>query len=546
MSDPRTEHIFKGVCASPGLAVGPLVRVSPVLKSAGHRKLSPAQERARLQQALQTARQELTALSDNEGGEVAAILEFQIEMAGDDELLQDTTQRIDDGAAAADAWWACLETHIEDYRGADDEYFQARTADLTDLRDRVAASLGVLVEDHAHAPAGAILLDDEFTPTRFLALDCEALGGLALSHGSTTSHVAMLARARGFPMITGLGEQPPETLQAILDAGDGILITDPEPATLNVYSDRADEWRRQEAQAREALNLPAVTRDGTRVATMINVDHPGAVPDEVLAAADGVGLMRTEFLYMNDGGAPDEASQYRIYTDLLDRLDGRPCVIRTFDVGGDKPVAGLTAVDESNPFLGLRGIRLSLESPDLFRLQVRALLRAAAGRPLKVMLPMIATPSEYREAREFFAAELAQLRTEGAAAEMPPLGIMVETPACAITIDAFDAPFYSIGSNDLTQYVMAASRDGGGRVAALNRPGQPAVQRLIEAVVQHGRRQDRPVSLCGDMGSDPDMIGALLDLGLDCLSVAPAALGRVKLAVRQHPSGRDQRPENHA
>jgi len=252
----------------------------------------------------------------------------------------------------------------------------------------------------------------------------------------------------------------------------------------------------------------------------------------VLAAADGVGLMRTELLFLQDPGQPpDEEAQYHAYRGLLRRLDGKPCTIRTLDVGGDKPVAGISAAGESNPFLGLRGIRLTLEKPAVFRPQIRALLRAAASGPLKVMLPMVALPAEHEEALALFRAELAALREAGTPAALPEIGIMVETPAAALAIDTFDAAFYSIGSNDLIQYVMAAARDGGGRLAALQDPRAPAVLRLIRGVVEHGRRTGRPVSLCGDMASDPDLVKALIDAGRECLSVAPAAVGRVKLAL---------------
>lgn len=550
MNDSRPERDFRGVCASQGLVIGPLVRVSPVLKDTKRHRQRPDQEWERLKSALQTARRELTALAENEDSQVAEILEFQVEMLGDEELAQESLERIGAGMSAAEAWWACLEAHIEGYRGEEDEYFRARSADLIDLRDRVAVLLGVLDARGVDAPAGAILLDEDFTPTRFLGLDCDAVGGIALTQGSTTSHVAMLARARGVPMVTGLGdaetEGPRETSAAILDAKDGVLITDPGESTLGRYTQRFNEWRRQEAEARQALTRPAVTLDGNTVTVMVNVDHPGAITDELLSASDGVGLMRTEFLYMGDR-QPDEETQYRTYVELLDRCNGKPCVIRTLDIGGDKPVRGFTVPLETNPFLGLRGIRLTLETPELFRPQVRALLRAAAGRSfLKVMLPMVATPSEYDEAKAFFRQELANLTADGFAAEMPPLGIMVETPASAIAVDTFDAAFYSIGSNDLTQYVMAASRDGVGRVAALNDPAQPAVLRLIEAVLRHGREVRRPVSLCGDMGSDPGMIGTLLNLGLDCLSVAPAALGHVKLAIQRFRGDRENRTQTHA
>ena len=215
------------------------------------------------------------------------------------------------------------------------------------------------------------------------------------------------------------------------------------------------------------------------------------------------------------------------------KLGGKPAIIRTLDIGGDKPLPHLGIEAEANPFLGLRGIRLCLARPELFKPQVRALLRAAPGRALRVMLPMVATSGEIAQTREIFAACLAELQREGKPAALPPLGIMVETPAAAIAIDQLDADFYSIGSNDLTQYVMAAARDASGPVAALNDPRHPAVVRLIAQVVRHGLESGRPVSLCGDMASDTGLLAILLQAGLRKISVAPAALGRVKLALSQ-------------
>ena len=237
---------------------------------------------------------------------------------------------------------------------------------------------------------------------------------------------------------------------------------------------------------------------------------------------------------------PGEDEQCASYLGLLRRLGaGKPCIVRTLDIGADKPVPGLGLAAEQNPFLGLRGLRLCLERPDLFRPQVRALLRAAASGPsLKVMLPMVSVAAEVEEARAFFLACLADLEAEGVPAAMPPLGVMVETPAAALAPDLLRADFLSIGSNDLTQYVMAAARDAGGRVGALNDPRAPAVLRLIASVVRHGRETGVPVSLCGDMASDPGGLEALLGLGLRRVSVAPAALGRVKLAVSEFSAAR--------
>jgi phosphoenolpyruvate-protein phosphotransferase (PTS system enzyme I) len=247
------------------------------------------------------------------------------------------------------------------------------------------------------------------------------------------------------------------------------------------------------------------------------------------ASCDGIGLVRTEFLF-HGGELPDEESQYRVYRKLAEWAAGKPVTIRTLDAGGDKPIPGLTIEGESNPFLGVRGIRLSLAKPSVLRTQLRALCRAAAHGAVEIMLPMVAVPDELATARLYLDEEVSALRAEGIACRRPPLGIMVEVPAAAIAVDKFDADFFSIGSNDLTQYVMAAARDVGA-VATLNDPTNAAVLRLITQVAAHGHATARKVSLCGDAGSQPNLIPRLLQAGLRALSVATPAIARTKAAI---------------
>ena len=534
---PRSaaERSYRGQPASPGLAMGALVRLAAPLPAAGETVESAGAEKVRLEAAIARAKGELAVLIAATDAMGADILEFQRELLDDAALAEGAYAAIAGGSGAGAAWRAAIEDQIAAYASADDDYFRARAGDLADLRDRVSAALaGDAGKACEQLPNGAIVLTDDLTPSRFLALDWRRLGGAALTGGSRASHVAMLARARGVPLLTGLqGEPVGLAEEAVLDAQDGVLVVSPNAGTRVLYAKRIAAAQDQHRRALAALEQPAVTPAGQRIEVMVNVDDPGAVADEILAASDGVGLMRTEFLFIGRPRLPTEDEQYAAYVRILDRLGGKPVIIRTLDVGGDKPLPGVAIEAETNPFLGLRGIRLCLEKPELFRPQVRALLRAGVNRALRVMLPMIATAEELAETRQVFADCLAELRARGVPAELPPLGIMVETPAAAIAIDLLDAAFYSIGSNDLTQYVMAAARDSGGRVAALNDPGHPAVIRLIKHVVAHGQAEARPVSLCGDMASDPALLRRLLATGLTRLSVAPAALGRIKLVVAE-------------
>jgi phosphoenolpyruvate-protein phosphotransferase (PTS system enzyme I) len=273
-----------------------------------------------------------------------------------------------------------------------------------------------------------------------------------------------------------------------------------------------------------------VTKDGTRIALNLNAGSVDELDGLDPAVCDGVGLVRTELLFHAPGGLPDEEAQYQAYRRIVAWAEGRPVTIRTLDAGGDKPIKGVTMDGESNPFLGVRGVRLSLRHPAVFRVQLRALARAAADGDLRIMLPMVTVPAELEASRKLLAEALASLAHDGIPAGRPKLGIMIEVPAAAIAIDEFDADFFSIGSNDLTQYVTAAGRDIGA-VAELADPLNPAVLRLIASVARYGRANGREVSLCGDAGGDPRVIGALLSAGLRSLSVAPASVGAAKQAI---------------
>ncbi len=537
------ERRFTGQPASPGLIFGPLIRIDQDRPSEERQAGSQEEERAALEDAIASAMADLEALAAVASGDGAAILAFQIEMLDDPALIETALPLIDSGVDALEAWMSGLDAEIEGYRAADDDYFSARASDLEDLRDRVARVLDGISRAMPDLPEGAILIARDLPPSRFLGLDSSTLGGIVLLEGSANSHVAMLARARGLPMIVGLDESIDNVMpgdavaSGILNADDGYLLTSVTVATRKHYEAKRRHVLQAAERAASLRDQPAMTADGQAVQVLVNVDDPAAIDDATLAAADGVGLLRTEFLLIGRMGLPDEDEQFRLYADLQRRLDGKPLIIRTFDIGGDKPLAGLDLPNEQNPFLGLRGIRLCLERLDLFKPQVRALLRAATDGPLQVMLPMVTVQAEIDEAKQIFADCLVELEKEGIEAAMPEIGIMVETPAAAIAADQLDAAFFSIGSNDLIQYAMAASRDATGRVAALLDPGHPAIERLIGDVVREGSASGRDVSLCGDMASDPTCLPLVLRAGLRKISIAPAAFDRVKAMIATIEAG---------
>ena len=520
-----------GRAASPGLAIGPVT----MLTSGVARRTtvgSPPAETAALQAAIAAATAEIAGMIAIAQGEVADILEFQVALLEDDALAEAAYTAISTGTAADQAWCAALDAEIAGYRAAEDEYFRARAADLIDIRDRVLAHLGG-GSAAADIPGDSIVAGEDITPSAFLAADWSRGGGIALAAGSPSSHVAMLARARGAPMVVGLGplawqDRPPAL--ALVDGDAGTVIFDPEPETRRLFEHRMAAAHVARAAADAGSFEPAVTADGRRIAILLNIAAPEELAAIDPAICDSIGLVRTEFLFEASHGLPDEDTQYGVYRRILEWAQGRPVTIRTLDAGGDKPIAGLTVQGESNPFLGVRGIRLSLARPDVFRVQLRALLRAAVHGSLKVMLPMIAVPSEFDRAAAMLDAEFAALAAQGISCARPPLGIMVEVPAAALRAEDFAAAFYSIGSNDLTQYTMAAARDIGA-VADLNDTGDPAVLSLIARTVEAARRRGVEVSLCGDAAADTRLTTALLATGLTALSVAPVAVARLKAAI---------------
>jgi phosphotransferase system enzyme I (PtsI) len=526
-----TEIHLTGRAASPGLAIGPVTVLTVAVESRTAIG-NPAQETAALKTAIEGATAELAELVEAVQGEAADILGFQVAMLEDDVLAEGAFAAISTGTPADHAWRLALDAEIAGYRSAEDEYFRARIADIVDIRDRVLAHLSG-ADKTAKITSGSIVACDDISPSIFLAADWTRGGAVALAAGSPSSHVAMLARARGAPMVVGLGplswEGRPPAL-ALVDGDAGTVIFDPDPETRRLFEHRMDAANAARAAADAGRAKPALTAGGRRITVLLNIVAPEDLSGLDPAICDGIGLVRTEFLFEASQGLPDEETQYAVYRRILDWAEGRPVTIRTLDAGGDKPVAGLTIDGESNPFLGLRGIRLSLSRPEVFRLQLRALARAAVHGALKVMLPMVAVPSELDRAGVLLDAEIAALRAEGIVCARPPLGIMVEVPAAALRAEDFDAAFYSIGSNDLTQYTMAAARDIGA-VADLNDAGNPAVLALIARTVEAGRARGVEVSLCGDAAADTRLTKALLGTGLTTLSVSPVAVARLKATI---------------
>jgi phosphoenolpyruvate-protein phosphotransferase (PTS system enzyme I) len=522
---------LKGRPASDGIFAGPIFFLESAI--AARRPGGDIQaESLAFDEAIATAIAALSALVGTGEGEGADMLAFQLALLEDEALLGPARALIAQGRPADEAWRKTVDAEILGYEMSDDDYFRARAADLKDMRDRV---LRHLAGNAAHlAQAGAILIGDDVPPSLFLEADWSRGGAIALRQGSPSSHVAILARARGVPMVVGLGDVGRnDHAEAVIDGGEGLLILSPDAPAKRRWSEKARELAKKRDYESAFLSQPAALKSGERIELLINVAEPDDLDGLDPAHCDGIGLMRSEFLFRDGKPLPDEDMQYRAYRRFLEWAGGKPVTIRTLDIGGDKPITGLTPEGERNPFLGLRGVRLTLARKDVFRTQLRALARAAPHGKLKVMVPMITVASELQATAELLDEVMAELADGGAPAKRPPLGIMVEVPAVALAPELLSkAAFFSIGSNDLTQYVMAAARDETS-IASLSDPSHPAILKLIGSVARYGAQHGIEVSLCGDMASEPHFASALIAAGLRRFSVSPAAIGRVKAALAE-------------
>jgi phosphoenolpyruvate-protein phosphotransferase (PTS system enzyme I) len=489
-------------------------------------------EAGTLSAALESAARDLSALAARIGAD-AECLEFQVALIDDEALIGRAFSGLADGVAADVAWRRAMEDLISEYSADPREYIRARRLDVADLRDRVLnlinGSVSVL-----ESKTGAIVAADDLPPSRFLELDWSEGGGIALSRGSAMSHTAMLARARGVPMLVQIGDIPDAT-RALLDADLGVLELDPSDEQVLAFEARRASHAVRRARAKPLDAGSPATYRGDAVRLLINIEGPESLSHPSAGFADGVGLMRTEFLFEGRDEAPDEELQFQTYAAVLNWAGERPVTIRTVDAGGDKPIPGLSETGEANPFLGVRGLRLSLRRPDVFSTQLRALGRAAVKGNLKIMFPMVTAPSEFAVAQTLFHRVVEELKAKGMEARAPELGMMVEVPAAALTIADFPAAFFSIGTNDLTQYVMACDRTNGA-LSHLFDPVSPALLELIRRVVGHGQASGKNVSLCGDIAGDPRHTSTLLKCGLREFSMSPNSLVAVKNAIFASPS----------
>jgi phosphocarrier protein FPr len=502
------------------------------LSSGAASRADPAAERVRLSDALEAAAAELTSLAEEATGrageEVGAIFEAQAMFASDPGIVDPAMAAIDEGATAEEAIDRVTAAQADALAAVDDEYFRERAADLRDVGGRVVDKLtGRERPALFHADGSpAVLLADDLDPSMVVAIRPELVTGIGLAGGAPTGHAAIVARALGIPLALGLGRDVDARLDGAavaVDGGAGRLLVEPDDTDLAALAPAAPG---DSASA-------AAPHPDLLVEVAANVGSAREAEAAAAAGADGIGLVRSELLFLGRSVPPGLEEQRSLYRRIAQTMPGRRVIFRTLDIGGDKPAPYLASEPEMNPALGVRGLRLSLARPDLFETQLRALLEATPADPLWVMLPMVAAVEEVAAAREALAlAADASLAAGAAVASDVRLGVMIEIPSAAVMADAF-APvvdFFSIGTNDLVQYALAADRTSA-PLAELASPLQPAVLRLVQSVTTAARAHDRHVAVCGEAAANPLAAALLVGLGVDELSVTPSSIGPIRAVL---------------
>jgi phosphotransferase system enzyme I (PtsI) len=549
---PRAERFFDGLGVSPGIAIGPAHVVEAGFIDVPEYTIAEdavEAERHRFADALAKSQRQLKKLKDKSAGlhgtaaeELGFLLDARMQMLAGSRVVRGVERRIAEQRVNAEAAVRAEITQVaQSFAELDDAYLAARAADIREVGDRLIRNLTrTPYQAFSRVPESSIVIAADITPADTALMDPQVVGGFATEVGGTESHTAIMARSLGLPAVLGLAGFVAQVRTGdlvVVDGSAGRVVVRPKPATLADYERRRGEFARATRQLAGLKRLPAVTRDGTAVTLLANLELPREAEAAVAAGAEGVGLLRTEFLFMNRPDLPDEEEQYQALRTILKGMDGRPVTVRTLDVGGDKLAAALDVQPGgANPALGLRAIRLSLKMTDLLETQLAAILRAGAYGPVRILLPMVSTVSEARQVREILSAVSKRLKRRGVklADPPPPLGVMIEIPGAALAADALTqiADFFAIGTNDLTMYTLAIDR-GDEQVAHLYNPLHPAVLRLIQFATEAALRARIPISVCGEIAGDPRYAALLLGLGIRELSMATTALPRVKQRIRR-------------
>jgi multiphosphoryl transfer protein len=550
---PESPHELYGVPASEGIAFGPAFiyrsKLPQVQETVG---ADPAQERQRLEQAIAAVTQHLqgvrASMLQRVGAGEASIFDAHLLMVRDAELMQSALQEIELRRVNAEAaWQRAIQSMATRYQVLTDPYMARRANDIIDVGQRVLRVLAGTAQDDTGLlmEEPAILVAYELKPSDLARVQPDRVLGIITELGSASDHSAILARALGLPAVTGLGpflNQVADKQLLALDGNAGRVWLAPDEEQLQELERKGEAWAQERAIAKQSAQRPAVMRDGHRILVSANINGPSDVVLALDQGAEGVGLFRTEYLFIDRMTPPTEEEQVETYRSVARQLKGRPLIVRTLDAGGDKPLPYMRGGYEANPFLGQRGLRYSLDHPAIFKPQIRAIVRVAAEHPVKIMFPMVSTFDELVLVDALIEEAYAELQAEGLPFDDDVArGIMIETPAAIMAADylARLVDFFSIGTNDLSQYMMAADRSNAA-VAGLVSPYQPAVVRAIRQVVDAAQQARIPVSLCGELAGDPRATPLLVGMGITELSMSAPAIPLVKARVRQLDTARAQ------
>ncbi|EYQ18279.1 phosphoenolpyruvate-protein phosphotransferase [Staphylococcus aureus DAR1890] len=536
--------LIKGIAASDGVAIAKAyLLVEPDLTFDKNEKVTDVEgEVAKFNSAIEASKVELTKIRNNAevqlGADKAAIFDAHLLVLDDPELIQSIQDKIkNENANAATALTDVTTQFVTIFESMDNEYMKERAADIRDVSKRVLSHiLGVELPNPSMIDESVVIVGNDLTPSDTAQLNKEFVQGFATNIGGRTSHSAIMSRSLEIPAIVGTKSITQEVKQGdmiIVDGLNGDVIVNPTEDELIAYQDKRECYFADKKELQKLRDADTVTVDGVHAELAANIGTPNDLPGVIENGAQGIGLYRTEFLYMGRDQMPTEEEQFEAYKEVLEAMDGKRVVVRTLDIGGDKELSYLNLPEEMNPFLGYRAIRLCLAQQDIFRPQLRALLRASVYGKLNIMFPMVATINEFREAKAILLEEKENLKNEGHdISDDIELGIMVEIPATAALADVFakEVDFFSIGTNDLIQYTLAADRMSE-RVSYLYQPYNPSILRLVKQVIEASHKEGKWTGMCGEMAGDETAIPLLLGLGLDEFSMSATSILKARRQI---------------
>lgn len=530
--------MLKGIGASQGFGIGKAVIINDADYDYSNIKFSSAEnEKFRLNNAVKSFTDETYALienlKNNAGEKEAEILEGHLVMLQDPFMLSQMEENINGGVVAEAAVDSVCTMFINMFSGVDDELTRQRASDVKDIRDTLLGLLlGIKTVDISSVGKDSVLIAKDFTPSMTSQINKENVSAIITEVGGITSHSAILARAMGIPAVLSVKNALATVSDGdllIVDGFKGKIITSPSESELEHYRKKQEAYLKEKESLNEYFSKKAITKSGIKKSVYGNIGKAEDAQNVIQNGGEGIGLFRTEFLFMDRVSLPDEEEQYEAYSTVAKAMDGKEVIIRTLDIGGDKAIDYLNIEKEDNAFLGHRAIRFCLDNPKIFKTQLRAILRSAVFGNVKIMLPLITTVDEVKKAKSLIGECVEELKNEGLRFCEVPVGIMIETPSAALISDllAEEADFFSIGTNDLTGYTMAVDR-GNSKVASLYSPTHQAVLRLIELTIKNAKKAGIPVGMCGEAAADIRIIPELIEWGLDEFSVSPSSILQTK------------------